>query len=360
MADTTLPAASSRSNACLQESIRDAQILLAYASQSGISIDSSVIKPVVAAGSQDANKSMTDDSEAEFWTAFNALAKAVSPVSVGSLRSIMDSEGDHKAVFGITLTPKSMARKAVGWYTRLAIVTLCTLLLVQIYWLFGTAITSDIQKTNEKYSDIKTKVRTSERLAAQPAAAKPKTSTSDTVPANPVNTQQDVDTQSLKAQEQSLRLHIKSSYEFLAAWSVGWQKVLPSITIEGDGNPAEKEIRVNTALFQTSLMVLDVLQRYLLPILYGLLGTCVFVLRTLSSEITSRTYSEASNIGFRIRLYLGMLGGMVFAWFVIPESNDGIFKSLSPFALAFLSGYSVELLFAAMDRFLTAFTTKGQ
>jgi hypothetical protein len=102
----------------------------------------------------------------------------------------------------------------------------------------------------------------------------------------------------------------------------------------------------------------DVLQRYLRPLLYGLLGTCVYVLRTLSSSITSRTYSEACNIGFRIRLYLGMLGGMVIAWFVIPDSKDGLFMSLSPFALAFLAGYGVEVLFAAMDRIISAFATK--
>jgi len=37
---------------------------------------------------------------------------------------------------------------------------------------------------------------------------------------------------------------------------------------------------------------------------------------------------------------------------------DGLFRTLSPFALAFLAGYSVELLFAAMDRLIAAFTNK--
>ncbi|WP_395011407.1 hypothetical protein [Undibacterium sp.] len=84
----------------------------------------------------------------------------------------------------------------------------------------------------------------------------------------------------------------------------------------------------------------------------------MYVLRTLSFEISTCIYTEASNIGFRIRLSLGTLGGMVFAWFVIPEKNDNVLQSLSPFALAFLAGYSVEILFAAMDRFLVAFTNK--
>ena len=104
--------------------------------------------------------------------------------------------------------------------------------------------------------------------------------------------------------------------------------------------------------------MLDVLQRYILPLIYGLLGSCVWILRTLTTAIRERTFTEASNIEFRIRLSLGMLGGMVFAWFITPDIADGLFKSLSPFALAFLAGYSVDLLFAVMDRFLAAFTSK--
>jgi hypothetical protein len=35
-----------------------------------------------------------------------------------------------------------------------------------------------------------------------------------------------------------------------------------------------------------------------------------------------------------------------------------MFKAISPFALAFLAGYSVEVLFAAMDRFIAAFSSE--
>lgn len=350
-----VPVTSPRNNSSLASSLRDAQILLAYAAQNGIAIDGATIKSVVAAASLHASNSMTDDDEAGFWAAFNLLAKTVAPVTVGSLRSIMDVEASERTLFGLHFRKSPLARKAVRWYTTLAIVTLATLLVVQIYWLFGAKITSDIQKTSETQSKVGASLRSAEKLAAQ-LASKPKNAPPEEATA-PAATE--VDIPSLRAQKETLSMKEESSYEALAGWSAVWGNFLPEFACETRENPPKCKIYANTVLLQSSSLVLEALQRYLLPLLYGLLGTCVYVLRTLAAEISRRTYSEASNIGFRIRLYLGTLGGMVFAWFLIPESTDSLFKSLSPFALAFLSGYSVELLFAAMDRFLAAFTSKG-
>lgn len=346
-----------QNNASLGSAIRESQILLAYASQNATQLDESVIKVIVASGSLYASNQMSNEAETAFWLAFNTLAKAVAPVSVNSLQSILDpDEFETRVVFGLRVKKISLARSAVRWYTSLAIVTLCTLLTIQIYWLFGSKITSDIQKISEKYTDSSAKW-TAAKLQALNATNAVNANTGEGVLSSG-NAAQDAINLSLKAQVESYGFQKDSSYESLYVWSRIWALFLPSPQIEVD-NPAEKKIYLNSILLQSSNLLLDALQRYLLPLLYGLLGTCVYVLRTLAAEITARTYSEASNVGFRIRLYLGTLGGMVFAWFVIPENSDGgIFKSLSPFALAFLAGYSVEILFAAMDRFLVAFTSK--
>jgi hypothetical protein len=346
-----------QNNVSLGTAIRESQILLAYASQNGTTLDESVIKVIVSSGSLYTLKQMSDEAETAFWRAFNTLARAVAPVSVNSLQSILDpAEIETRVVFGIKFKKISLARSAVRWYTTMAIVTLFTLLTIQIYWLFGSKITTDIQKISEKYADSSAKW-TAAKLQALNATNAVNANTGEGVLSSG-NAAQDTINLSLKAQVESYGFQKDSSYESLYVWSRIWAMFLPSPQIEVD-NPAENKIYLNSILLQSSNLLLDALQRYLLPLLYGLLGTCVYVLRTLAAEITARTYSEASNVGFRIRLYLGTLGGMVFAWFVIPENSDGgIFKSLSPFALAFLAGYSVEILFAAMDRFLVAFTSK--
>jgi hypothetical protein len=348
-------------NASLGTAIRESQILLAYASQNGTQIDESVIKVIVSSGSLYAQKTLGDEDETAFWIAFNTLAKAVSPVSVNSLRSILDPhEMETREVFGVKFKKISLARGAVRWYTTLAIITLCMLLTIQIYWLFGTQITADIQKITEKHADARAKWEAAKLQTQKLMNASGNVNSDVGVGvASSGNAVQDASNLTLKALEESYSLHKKSSYEALFFWSRIWAVFLPTPQMEVD-NPAERKIYDNSILLQSTYLLLDALQRYILPLLYGLLGTCVYVLRTLTAEITARTYSEASNVSFRIRLYLGTLGGMVFAWFIVPENSTdaGLFKSLSTFALAFLAGYSVEILFAAMDRFLVAFTSK--
>ncbi len=339
----------------LSAAIHDAQTLLAFASQSGAAVGDEVVKTIVETASLAAGGSVTEERETAFWKALNTLTKAVAPVSVSSLRATLDPDaGGTTSVFGVAVSRGSPARRAVRWYTGIAIVTLLLLLVLQIYWLFGTSLTSDIQKFNQDIADADAKLWALQKVASAPQGVPRRASAGKSV-----DTPEDQEIQVLKLQIENLGLRKASAYRLLKVWSGPWEGVAGIVSADGDGDdPAKDEVRENIARQQASFVVLEVLLRYFLPLLYGLLGTCVFVLRTLASEIKARTYSEASNIGFRIRLYLGTLGGMVFAWFVTPEAADGLFKSLSPFALAFLAGYSVELLFAAMDRFLTAFTSK--
>jgi len=93
-------------------------------------------------------------------------------------------------------------------------------------------------------------------------------------------------------------------------------------------------------------------------LLYGLLGACTYVLRALLNDIRALTYTHKSFIGYKVRVVLGTLSGLAISWFFPPSAD--ILKTLSPLALAFLAGYSVEILFAAMDKFVSAFSAKDQ
>jgi hypothetical protein len=102
----------------------------------------------------------------------------------------------------------------------------------------------------------------------------------------------------------------------------------------------------------------ECVELYLLPLLYGLLGSCLHVLRTLAASIETRTH-VVSRL-YLVRIYTGGLAGLVIAWFGIGGEGAGPLVSLTPFALAFLAGYSVELLFAFMDRLVAAFSGRGE
>jgi len=106
---------------------------------------------------------------------------------------------------------------------------------------------------------------------------------------------------------------------------------------------------------------LNFLQTYVLPLLYGGLGAIAYVVRRLIAEINSATYREATKSPYLTRILLGGLAGLAIGWFYHPTGAgaEHLLKALSPLAFAFLAGYSVELLFSAMDRLLDAFSSRS-
>jgi len=88
---------------------------------------------------------------------------------------------------------------------------------------------------------------------------------------------------------------------------------------------------------------------WILPFLSGLLGATVFLLRDSLNPLTS-------NFGLArvvVRLALGGVAGIIIGWFWVPTGTFGpqIGKGSSiPMALAFLTGFSIDILFSALDR----------
>jgi len=97
--------------------------------------------------------------------------------------------------------------------------------------------------------------------------------------------------------------------------------------------------------------VLVILQSYLLPLLYGILGAGTSVLRFLSNQIETVTYSEEAGIKHLLRVSLGALAGIMVGWFsfLLPSEPTSFLGSVSPLAIAFLVGYNIELFFSLMD-----------
>lgn len=87
-----------------------------------------------------------------------------------------------------------------------------------------------------------------------------------------------------------------------------------------------------------------------LPILYALLGTCAYLLRTFEDQMSTRTFipSHANSARFLI----AAIGGTVVGLF----GNFSQQASASPLAVAFLVGYAVEVFFSFLEGLIRAFT----
>ena len=71
---------------------------------------------------------------------------------------------------------------------------------------------------------------------------------------------------------------------------------------------------------QTGSISLEVLSLYLLLILYGLVGACAYILRTISQQLKERTSTNSSKIRLQLRMFLGALAGFSIAWFAKPTA----------------------------------------
>jgi|SRR5215469_2364831 len=90
----------------------------------------------------------------------------------------------------------------------------------------------------------------------------------------------------------------------------------------------------------------------ILPVLYALLGTCAYLLRSFGQEMTNRTFvpSHSDSPRFLIAAIGGAVVGL-FNNFTISQT-----PSISPLAIAFLVGYAVDVFFSFLETLTVAFT----
>jgi hypothetical protein len=95
---------------------------------------------------------------------------------------------------------------------------------------------------------------------------------------------------------------------------------------------------------------------WILPSLFGALGAIIFHLRVILDPLRP----DPGPIRILHRVVLGSLSGMVLAWFWIPESGAGIDLSsigFGLFALSFIFGFSLDVFFTMLDRFVVVANT---
>jgi len=89
---------------------------------------------------------------------------------------------------------------------------------------------------------------------------------------------------------------------------------------------------------------------WVLPFLYGLLGQIVFLLRDLLNPRTP-TVERSSAM---LRIALGGMAGIMIGWFFVPAESKEVAITLMPFGLAFVAGFSIEILFSTLERITAA------
>ncbi|MEW6519099.1 MAG: hypothetical protein AB1461_06760 [Thermodesulfobacteriota bacterium] len=364
------------------EQLRNAELLLAYASETGITLPRETIENIIrlkhaADGGQPAADPVA--METSFLQATEALSKAVSPVTVASLRASYDKQDDTSLTGHLRSSilrsprPVSLASLSVRRFRYWALSTLILLLILQTYWVVGSSVTGDVTATLERVATDTSQLELLQREAKTIEERLEQQAKKGGQPSGQAVETGQLEAELLKKQNEIIivaarlknyELSTELNFEILNNWNEYWRRPIQFLGRLIGSSPLENADKGEADLYQRLLKSLKTaqfaiysLQIYLLPILYGLLGAITYVLRTLAVQIKSLTYTPESDICFRLRMNLGALSGLAIVWFIKEGGESQLpFASLSQFAIAFIAGYSVELLFAAMDRFISAFS----
>jgi hypothetical protein len=318
-----------RTHSYATEYIQEAQLLLVYAARNGLDLDPEVVSDLIYAKYWLEQEKWTAEQEIKFWHAFNTLTKVVFPVSVASLEATHPFRADKKT---------SEARRTVGVYQRSSVLLLIVLLIAHIYWSMGSVRFTTTAEYPKQIDQLQERLEVEQSRIPQEQWAESR------------------EINALGIELDRYDYLIQESLKRLTAWNPTDILTFGSslIQTENSAGPALGKFQLDVVMKDVQF-VLEVMQFYILPLLYGLLGASAFVLRSLNIAIKDLTYVVESNISYRLRIQLGGLSGLAISWFPASDSFASV-GSLTPMALAFVMGYNVEILFSAMDRFISKFS----
>ena len=329
------------------------------------------------------------EDEIRFWNAYDAVASSIKPVTIESLRATTIDSLENNNDEGPKKKKVTEAAASVSRYRIFTAFTLILLLVAQIYWINGSDLTVKLATLFSQIEDATVAIeKRKQDKNLKPAG-------------------EDIEINALNNKQKALIQEFGATYQLLQNWNRVWQvfffqkqfsatitnyvqnqyeediadmrkqisasesalatKGIKQDIIEASRDMIKKlqfEMKKRTfehefdkernKLFLTRIsaeFVIRSLQIYVLPLLYGLLGAIIYTLRNLALEIKNLTYTHHSETKYRLRITMGLLGGMAIGWFLKPD-DLGVAGSLSPMALSFLIGYNVEVLFAIMDKFI--------
>jgi hypothetical protein len=130
-------------------------------------------------------------------------------------------------------------------------------------------------------------------------------------------------------------------------------------TGEGTRQPATQD---SPGSEQAVGVVLAVYTNYVLPMLFGLLGTVAAAVRDIQGKVSNSTLSPSDYALSLVRLPLGVMAGLAVGLFFTPSSQVAIPQviglgnaaaiTLTAAGLAFLAGYGSEAFFSMLDQLI--------
>lgn len=349
----------------LSEAVSRSEIILNYATEKGLEIQPDWVALIIKAKRCEETNSWDTETEINFWMAYKGLSKLIKPVTIDSLLStkpkFIKTPNFYQKFFKIN-KKRSFSRSSVRLYLFWALITILLVLTIQIFSLKGTTLLNKIQANSERIEKIAERRDEIQLMLMSDSE----------------NKRAEAEKYRLESEREYLEQEIESSVELLDPWVKTIRKMallgtrkqtkktvsfstedtdsLPPPPPSSAINNALKDMNHNINIIQEAQNFTQILQLYVLPLLYGLMGGFVFVLRSLTYDIKNQIFSQYSNIKYSLRIHLGALAGLIVGllWGDIEKQQITFLESLSTAGLAFIAGYGVEYVFNGIDRIVSS------
>ncbi|HEY4079293.1 MAG TPA: hypothetical protein VGM81_01240 [Burkholderiaceae bacterium] len=362
--------------------VANAQVLLAFAAANGKKVEDAVRNPIVAINSAVDDESLTVSQEQEFLKAYEGLTVALAPITtetLGASATVLPSLSGNDW--------RHIKRWSLGRFVNVSIfiaVLVGTCISLSYYAQGASALKrfNELRDTiarNDQDVPAKLALLESRRDAASAIEKKPPIDQPALDAARKAIAEADTALASAKASQKDAKEEFDAIPERLQHWSAlpcdagsSWlfSLVLCSKVDQPQNLPVATQATQATQATPTAVTnplvkveaartVASRLNDVYLPLLLGWLGAHAFILRNMSKAIAERSFAPGSAFNHIVRTGLGALAGLASNWLLTPQAVGGAqWANLPVWALAFVAGYGIELVFAFMDRIINAFTSK--
>jgi len=322
----------------------DAERLMKYAAETGVDIDETARAAVLSARSA-MTTGWTEAASAGLLRALTQLAARLKPVTAESLRAY-----HHET------------RVTVRTYLRIAIVLACIIVPASIATFVTSAVSTALREDITKANTLAVKLRA--ELGPPSASGAPAEIPKGIGEADVISDLQDYASlvRVINARARKLNHFVvprqKLPFEDTMTDEERKQKFelpvgIPDLVVARDNvTNTYQDVRYFAQMLLTDVAVFyGALTACVLPVLYALLGTCAYLIRTFEDQMSSRTFTpSAANSA---RFLIAAIGGAVVGLFNNFAITDT--ASLPPLALAFLVGYAVDVFFTFLEGLMKAF-----
>jgi hypothetical protein len=340
-----------------EKALNDASLLIKYAAESPETLPENIMMPIALAWKAQEDNAWSPDVSSKFWTAYSALCDLLKPVTLETISASQPIKSRRWFFFGdhVELT---LAQRTASLYRIWLIVLLAFAVTLGF-------IASASTKMSEDIKDLITRGNTA-ALEAAAGIATVKGELDKIAPGSD-SLQLSLDDSSIGADTRSkitaLREKLQDLYyaiDMMNERGNGIAKItrffgvkdyekgplsrLPNLKDGYDQIQNYYQTRREVSDSQQLVFILNSFYNALVPMLFGAIGACTYVLRLISDQIRETSFSATSPVRHSVRVLLGALAG-----FAVGLGGIVTTAGLSAAALAFVSGYAVEPVFATMD-----------